>query len=280
MKTSRLIPVVAASSLALGLATTTVHADDQRSDVWSEASLTTSYTLNQHLNPFDIDVDVNNGTAILTGTVESDIERDLAEEIAMGIDGISKVDNRLVTEPDAERKSGKGSKDFMESVNDANITAKVKSQLLWNSNTQGMQIDVDTDSQVVTLKGKVNSSTESELAEQVARNTDGVRDVHNRLQVNKDSSAGTSPDTEPSDARQKVSDTWITTKVKSSLIYNRSINADEIDVEVKGGVVQLDGTVSSELEKETAITIAEDIRGVKDVNDSLQVAAKSSAARE
>jgi len=44
---------------------------------------------------------------------------------------------------------------FLRKVEDANLTAKVKSQLLWNSNTGGLAINVDTLDGVVSLSGNV-----------------------------------------------------------------------------------------------------------------------------
>jgi osmotically-inducible protein OsmY len=54
-----------------------------------------------------------------------------------------------------------------------------------NPNTQGMQIDVDTRGDVVTLSGEVASSEEKSLAEELTRNTGDVKDVRNQLVVRK-----------------------------------------------------------------------------------------------
>jgi osmotically-inducible protein OsmY len=54
-----------------------------------------------------------------------------------------------------------------------------------NPNTKGMQIDVDTRGDVVTLSGEVASSEEKSLAEELTRNTGDVKDVRNQLVVRK-----------------------------------------------------------------------------------------------
>jgi predicted xylose isomerase-like sugar epimerase len=56
--------------------------------------------LNRHLNPFTIEVDVENASAKITGTVETSVVHDLAEQIALGIDGVNKVDNQLQLDPE------------------------------------------------------------------------------------------------------------------------------------------------------------------------------------
>lgn len=71
-------------------------------------------------------------------------------------------------------------------VSDSAITAAVKSKLLANSSTSGMDIHVETNHGVVTLSGTVSSDAEKELAERIARNTDGVTDVTNNLNVKGD----------------------------------------------------------------------------------------------
>ena len=249
--------------------------DDQLSDTWSKASLMTTYTLNRQLNPFKIDAEVENGVATLRGTVESEVERDLAGELAQGVDGIHEVKNELKVSPEASQMqnandSSGAERSFLRMVDDANLTAKVKSQLLWNSNTSGLAIDVDTRDAVVTLSGNVGSEAEAELAEQIARNTRDVSGVENNLKVNKEGTSITDKAARESrELVQHVSDGWITAKVKSSLLYNRNVDGSDINVDTRNGVVTLRGHVDSDYEREQAITIARNIKGVKTVKSEL-----------
>ena len=66
-------------------------------------------------------------------------------------------------------------------------------------------------------------------------------------------------------AGDAVSDTWITTKVKSTLLAEDATPGMDIEVETKDGVVSLSGTVATEAEREMAITKAKGIKGVRDV---------------
>lgn len=69
------------------------------SDLWAEARLITTYSLDEDLNPFDIMVDVEGDKVILTGTVETAAQRELAGSLARDLSGIAEVDNRLGVGP-------------------------------------------------------------------------------------------------------------------------------------------------------------------------------------
>lgn len=73
-------------------------------------------------------------------------------------------------------------------------------------------------------------------------------------------------DNDARDSDQPVGDTWITTKVKASLLADEDVAGLEIDVETVNGVVTLTGNVDSQAQVEEAKRIASDIEGVTDVN--------------
>jgi len=68
-----------------------------------------------------------------------------------------------------------------------------------------------------------------------------------------------------------VDDTWITTKVKAALIDNSVTKAAEINVETFKGTVQLSGFVESEDAIAQAVSLAENIQGVKSVKNDMHV---------
>jgi osmotically-inducible protein OsmY len=164
--------------------------DSASKDAWITGRIETLYELNRHLSAFEIHTNVDNGIVMLTGMVDTDIDRDLAGELAKRTDGVVKVKNEIEIEPvtaeqaaarDAAQQDGK--RGFFSWVDDATTTAAVKSKLVGNDNTKGLQIDVDTRGDVVTLSGRVASAEEKQLAEEIARNTGDVRDVRNELVV-------------------------------------------------------------------------------------------------
>ena len=62
-----------------------------------------------------------------------------------------------------------------------------------------------------------------------------------------------------------VSDSWITSKVKSVFLANTDISGLDIKVETVDGVVALSGVVPTIAERDLAITKAKSIKGVKGV---------------
>ena len=66
---------------------------------------------------------------------------------------------------------------------DPGITAAVKARLIEDATVKAYQIDVDTSNKVVTLSGAVATAAAKERAIAVARQTDGVREVVDRITV-------------------------------------------------------------------------------------------------
>jgi len=75
-----------------------------------------------------------------------------------------------------------------QNVDDATITASVKTQLTKEKASNFTKIDVDTNRGVVSLNGVVDSAQTRSRAEQLARGVDGVRNVINNLQIQKSTS--------------------------------------------------------------------------------------------
>ncbi|HEY8554126.1 MAG TPA: BON domain-containing protein [Burkholderiales bacterium] len=70
-----------------------------------------------------------------------------------------------------------------QTVDDAAITAKVKSQLLSSPEVSGLNVNVTTYRGEVQLSGYVNDAEQRRQAEQIARSVEGVRSVSNDLIV-------------------------------------------------------------------------------------------------
>lgn len=68
-----------------------------------------------------------------------------------------------------------------------------------------------------------------------------------------------------------VDDSWITTKVKSQMVADKEVKAHNINVDTNQGVVTLTGTAESWEESNKAAQIARDIKGVRSVENDIQV---------
>jgi len=234
-----------------------------------ETQIETTYSLNSSLRANDLQVSVEDGKATLTGTVEEDVSKELANAIALGVTGIDTVDNQIEVAPDyAPAARTSQDRSFGEMVDDASITATVKSKLLWSKNTEGLEMNVDTTNGKVTLSGAAESDEAKALASNMAENTRGVVSVDNRLVVDSTNPAPEFANDDSGLDSPEVSDGWITTKVTATFMYSANVESHNIEVSTDQGIVTLTGKVDSDSERAQAIELAENIRGVKSVNAS------------
>ena len=72
-------------------------------------------------------------------------------------------------------------------------------------------------------------------------------------------------------AGEFIDDSWITTRVKASLVQDPEVRATEVNVETFKGMVQLSGFVSSNAAMDQAVRIAQGTRGVTSVANDMRV---------
>lgn len=260
-----------ASAIALAITTASggvlaATASQEVINARQETQIWTTYALSPYLRANDLKVSVENGKATLTGNVAEDVNKDLAKEIALGVLGITEVDNRIVVNAGYQPAKPGAERSFGDTIDDAGITAKIKSKLMWGKNTDGMSTNVDTKYGRVTLRGTAQSAAERDLAGRMAMNTQGVVAVDNQIKVNALQPTVTENGKSMADeAGADISDSWITTKVKSTLLYSSNVSGSAIDVTTNKGIVSLRGRVSNGAEHDLAIELAQNVRGVRSV---------------
>ncbi len=161
------------------------------------------------------------------------------------------------------------------SQSDAGITTAVKTKFAADDTVKAYRIDVDTKDKVVTLKGDVETPAARERAVEIARATEGVRDVVDAMVL----APATAPTTGVADqvkeaardAGTAVTDASITAAVKSKMLADSTVSGLKIDVDTTDGVVSLIGNVGSASEKRRALEIARETDGVKSVKDELKI---------
>jgi osmotically-inducible protein OsmY len=120
---------------------------------------------------------------------------------------------------------------------------------------------------VVTLTGTVAEESHKSLAENTVASLPGVKSVDNQLKVSGEQPA-------------EHSDAWITTKVKTALLFHRHVSATGTTVYTKDGVVTLQGEASSLAQKELTTEYARDIDNVKEVKNEMTIARTPATPKE
>jgi hyperosmotically inducible protein len=162
---------------------------------------------------------------------------------------------------------------LVSTIEDTAITAKVKSRLMNEDTLKKSDISVKTTNGVVTLSGTATTSKAKSLAEEDARAIEGVKSVDNNLTT--PSSNKLEAKTKQAAARTErvVSDSWITTKVKSEILADSVSKGFDVSVKTYHGVVKLTGTLANGDAVDHVKDIAKKVDGVKSVDASRLIAA-------
>lgn len=145
-------------------------------------------------------------------------------------------------------------------VDDSTVNASVKAKLVETKGVPSMQVNVETYKGVVLLSGFVETQAQKDAAGAAARSVSGVKTVHNALALHEATSMGA-----------KLDDSMITGRVKAALLDDKDVKSGQINVETKGGIVQLGGFVTGEKMQKRAMEVAKGVSGVKRVEDAMYV---------
>lgn len=266
---NHLTPAIALSLLIMSSACLAATPSQEVVNARQETQIWTTYALSPYLRANDIKVSVDAGKATLTGTVEEDVNKDLATAIAKGVNGIKDVDNKI--EVLADYKPSATGRGYGDHIDDLTITSTVKSKLLWSKYTDSQSITVETEAGKVTLIGTADTEEAKALASRLATGTHGVKSVDNKLIVNKTPGVTGLAKASTKELSKTIADSWITTKVKSTFLYSRNVNSSDINISTNAGIVTLSGKVDSGAERALAIELAQNIRGVKSVQSKALV---------
>lgn len=143
---------------------------------------------------------------------------------------------------------------LQKNINDQYINMQVSHELFFaRTDFKNTNITISTYNSEVLLAGQVYYEWQRMKATEIAQNVKGVKHVYNTITVSS-----------PSSALTKVSDTWITTKIKTKLLACNDLDATQIKVVTENGTVYLIGTVPAD-EAEAAVDIARNTDGVQRV---------------
>jgi osmotically-inducible protein OsmY len=274
---------------------TAAEQQSQPADATITMTIQSRYFGDDTVKGHEVDVDTENGLVTLSGTVETAAARSRAETIAQSVDGVTRVQNELRVEPAAEiaraedparpavdpERTGEPASS---QVNAGWITTKIQAQYFADPDVKGRNIDVTTSADgQVTLSGEIENDAERQEALRIARATEGVRGVVDKLRMTAaaepTATAGDRPAARPDDPdHDMLGDTWITMKIESKYFLDNEVKGRNIDVTTLNGVVTLEGEVESAAEKRQATLLAQSTEGVTEVRDQLRVVAPAADA--
>ncbi|MBF0292903.1 MAG: BON domain-containing protein [Nitrospinae bacterium] len=149
---------------------------------------------------------------------------------------------------------------------DDRIESSAKQSYVFKTYLKDDDINISSKHGLVILTGIVSEEYHKLLAQETLAGMPGVKSVDNRLELKG------APPTANSDA-------WIKDKVKITLLFHRSVSASGTEVDVKDGIVTLDGEATSQAQKELTAEYANDIEGVVAVNNEMTVASTPTKSR-
>lgn len=155
---------------------------------------------------------------------------------------------------------------------DAALEAKVRSALALSSRVSGMKIDVDTRSGIITLSGRVPTQEARSIVEAIVTDTPGVGGVENRLVV--DPRAATNGYEQ--NLLQRISDLEMQVSLQERLRHEPLLARASVRVDVDRGMAVLRGWVESDLERDSAVRIAQREVGAEHVRDELDTVSATS----
>jgi hyperosmotically inducible protein len=147
------------------------------------------------------------------------------------------------------------------SKTDDRIESSAKKSYVFKTYLKDDDIKIQSKDGVVSLTGTVSEESHKSLARETVAGLPGVKSVDNRLEVK-----GTPP--------AANSDAWLTTKVKTTLLFHGSVSA-MTEVNTTNGIVTLKGDATSQAQKDLTTEYAKDIEGVKDVKNEMTVSKAS-----
>ena len=152
------------------------------------------------------------------------------------------------------------SRPLFASETDARIETSATQSYVFKTFLKDDGITIQSKDGVATLTGTVADQAHKSLASETVANLPGVISVDNKLEENRESPAVNT-------------DAWLVSKVQSTLLFHRNVNATETEVLAKDGTVTLRGEAANQAQRDLATEYAKDVDGVKKVENEMTVSA-------
>jgi len=137
---------------------------------------------------------------------------------------------------------------------DQYITMKAyKAVKLKTNDFKDANISISTFNKEVLLAGQVPETWQKSRVEQLVRDIPNIERIYNMIHIES-----------PSSSLTRISDSWITAKVKAKLLASEDLDASTIKVVTENGTVYLMAILKPE-EADAAVDIARNTQGVQSV---------------
>jgi hyperosmotically inducible periplasmic protein len=200
----------------------------------------------------NVKVKAHDGVVTLTGTVEDKEEKDLAVDTVENLPGVKSVHNEIIVKPTHPVHS------------DSWIALKIRRRLLVKSNVSAADTKVAVTDGVVTLTGFAENPAQKTLTGVYAGEIEWVKSVNNEIVVRDKPATGET-------VGDKIDDASITSQLKYALLSHKATSALKTKVTTNDGIVTITGVATSDAEKSLVTKLAQDVRGVKSVNNEMTV---------
>lgn len=141
---------------------------------------------------------------------------------------------------------------------------RINDHLYWHYKIDASKIKIFVEDRKVILSGITNSFLSKKLAEKITRQIEGVRIIENNIKVKY-----------PKELLiLDIDDSKIQSNARTILELNASINKESIKVEVKNGIIILEGIIEIYWKKKIAEDFVSEINGVIDVLNNINVIPK------
>ena len=151
----------------------------EHSDAWIDIKVKSALLFHRNVSATGTTVYVKDGVVTLQGVASSMAAKELTTEYAKDVDNVKEVKNDMTIEVNpAAPTETTGDK-----MDDASITAEVKSALFSHHSTSALHTTVTTTDGVVTISGIAKNDAEKSLVTKLATDINGVTSVVNNMTI-------------------------------------------------------------------------------------------------
>jgi osmotically-inducible protein OsmY len=151
----------------------------EHSDGWLGFKVKTALLFHRNVRATKTDVNVKDGIVILSGEASSLAQKELTAEYAKDVEGVKEVKNEMTI----AKTPAKPDETMGEKIDDASITAQVKSTLMSHRSTSALKTKVVTTDGVVTVSGIAKNDAEKTLVTKLVTDINGVISVINNMTI-------------------------------------------------------------------------------------------------